>query len=149
MKTYIGISRDHSGSMGHIARFAARDYNQTIEAVREASAANGQDTIVSVVECGAGSGRSLVQKVVVNSSVNALKPLAENAYSARGSGTPLWDSVGDLIDMLESAPDKDDPNVSFLVMIITDGEENSSYRWTIVKLKERIKKSLSTPASTL
>lgn len=39
---------------------------------------------------------------------------------------PLFDSVDKLIDLLSAAPDANDPSVSFLVMVITDGEENSS-----------------------
>jgi len=143
-KTYIGISRDHSGSMRHIAHYAARDYNQTIEAIKEASKANDQDTIMSVVECGAGNASNVVRKVVMNSSLSAIQPLSESAYIADGSGTPLWDSVGDLITMMENVPDAKDPDVSFLVMAITDGEENSSYRWTIGTLKEKIKKLQNT-----
>lgn len=131
-KTYIGISRDHSGSMQGIAPAAARDYNQNIEIIKEASDSAGQDTVVSVVEC-----RSSVTRSVVNSSINALKPIPERGYNVGGM-TALWDSIGELIEIMESTPDANDPDVSFLVMIITDGEENTSKKWTISKLKNKI-----------
>ena len=138
MKNYIGISRDHSGSMYSIAKAAARDYNDNIAAIKEASLANNQDTIVSVVKCGAGRPAKVVREIV-NSNVHVLKPLVESQYNADGNSTPLFDSVGDLIEMLQAVPDADDINVSFVVMVITDGEENSSTKWTGTKLGAKIK----------
>jgi hypothetical protein len=137
MKTYVGLSRDHSCSMRSIARAAARDYNSKISSIREASLANNQDTIVSVVECGYGN-TDRVRRAITNSSISTLQPLTEHAYVADGRGTPLWDSVGELIEMFESTPDANDKDVSFLVMAITDGEENTSKEYTNAQIKELI-----------
>lgn len=134
-KTYIGISRDHSVSMRTIARAAARDYNQTVEGIRESSLTAGQDTILSVVRCGSGP-RAEVVREIVNSSVAAVKPINESAYNADGPSTPLFDSVGDLIEQLERVPDA--ATASFLVMAITDGDENSSRRWPAARLMQKI-----------
>lgn len=138
MKTYIGMSRDHSGSMRSIARAAARDYNSKISSIREASLANNQDTIVSVVECGYGD-TDRVRRAITNSSISTLQPLTEHAYVADGRGTPLWDSVGELIEMFESTPDANDKDVSFLVMAITDGEENASRKYSPKTLAAKIR----------
>jgi len=123
MKQYIGISRDHSGSMSSLARHAMNDYNQNISAIKDAAEKQDIDTVVSVVECGRGY-KGTVERTVVNSGVSRLKPL--EAYVTDGSSTPLFDSVAELISILETAPGSKDPNVSFLVMAITDGAENSS-----------------------
>jgi hypothetical protein len=129
MKTYIGISRDHSGSMSSITRAAARDYNKTIVSIRENSEKNAQDTIVSVVKCGVRS-QGLVEREVVNSSVASLKPLDESTgYKADGGSTPLFDSVGELIEMFERLPDAQDKTVSFVIMAVTDGGDNNSPKW--------------------
>lgn len=141
MKNYIGISRDHSGSMRSIAHVAGKDYNSKIESIREATLSNGQDTIVSVVECGHGL-TDRIKRVVVNSNVTALKPITN--YVANGYGTPLLDSVGDLIEQFQAMPDANDPEVSFLVMAITDGEENSSRKYTPASLSALIKKLTAT-----
>lgn len=141
MKNYIGISRDHSGSMRSIAHVAAKDYNSKIESIKEATLSNNQDTIVSVVECGYGTTRN-VRAVVTNSNVNALQPITK--YIADGCGTPLFDSVGELIEMFEKVPDANDPEVSFLLMIITDGEENSSRRWNANSLANKIRQLTAT-----
>lgn len=140
-KNYIGISRDHSGSMRSIAHVAGRDYNSKIETIREATLANSQDTIVSVVECGAGR-TSGIKRVVTNSNVTALEPIGR--YIADGAGTPLFDSVGDLIEQFEAMPDANDPNVSFLVMAITDGGENASRRWTANSLSRKMRELSNT-----
>lgn len=135
MKTYIGISRDHSASMSRIATFTARDYNSKVETIKESASLLKQNTIVSVVECGYGD-TSRVRRVVVNSAVEALQPIGH--YETRGSGTPLFDSVGDLIEQFESVPDANDPEVSFLVMAITDGAENASFKYNPRNLSKRL-----------
>lgn len=132
MKNYIGISRDHSGSMHGLQQPAMRDYNSKIQVIKEATLANNQDTIVSVNEFG-----STVRRVVQNSNVTALHPITN--YGCSGM-TALWDSVGDLIEQFESMPDANNPDVSFLVMAITDGEENSSRRYSASRLAEKIRK---------
>lgn len=141
MKNYIGISRDHSGSMRSIAHVAKDDYNSKIDSIKEATLANNQDTIVSVVECGTGNSSS-VGRVVVNSNVTALKHI--DRYIADGRGTPLLDSVGDLIEQFEATPDANDPNVSFLVMAITDGYENASRRWNATSLSRKMRELTAT-----
>lgn len=137
MKNYIGISRDHSASMGGIGRFAAKDYNVQIEAIHEAATQFKADTIVSVVKCGVGH-RGQVQRESVFSSSSVLVPLNENNYDTSGSSTPLWDSIGELITIMQAAPDAQDPDVSFVVMVITDGEENSSRTWSSTALIRKI-----------
>jgi len=143
MKQYIGISRDHSISMQGIARAAARDYNDNIAVIREAAHESKVDTIVSVVKSGVGAQGKVVREVV-NSAVGVLHPIQESAYVADGHSTPLLDSIGDLISMLESVPDASDPNVSFLVMAITDGEENSSRLWNWRTLAEKMRRLTAT-----
>lgn len=139
MKQYIGISRDHSGSMQSLTKAAMADYNNNVTAIRNAAKLEDIDTIVSTVKCGVGIGT--VQREAVNSSVAALKPLTK--YSAEG-GTPLFDSIGELVTLLEKTPDADDPSVSFLVMAITDGQENQSTKYNAKSFAELIKQKQGT-----
>jgi len=138
MKNYIGISRDHSGSMRDIALAAGRDYNDNIASIKEGSAEHNIDTIVSVVKCGVGRN-AVVEREVVNSNVTTLQSIKDGQYIADGSATPLFDSVGDLIEQLEAVPDANDPEVSFIVMVITDGGENSSRKWSGTSIAKKIK----------
>lgn len=143
MKTYIGISRDHSGSMATLARAAARTYNNEIASIKESATAGNQDVIVSVVKCGHGR-QGTVHREIVNSNITTLQPLQESAYQAEANSTPLFDSVGELIDILSAVPDVNDPEVAFLVNIITDGEENSSRQWSGSSLAAKIKQLQAT-----
>jgi hypothetical protein len=125
--------------MYYISQAACRDYNNNIAAIKSAAKENDIDTIVNVVKCGVGHQASVVRETI-NSNVQVLKPIPENQYIADGSGTPLFDSIGELIDMMSAVPDADDPQVSFLVMVITDGQENRSGKWNAKRLTETIKK---------
>lgn len=123
MKNYIGFSRDHSGSMRSIAHAAMRDYNSQLGNIQFAAQQQNQDTIVSVVTIGVGS-RAIVGREVVNSNVQVLKPLTR--YDADAGGTPMLESVFELIKILKAVPDYDDPDVSFLVHLTTDGQETQA-----------------------
>jgi len=134
-KLYVGIVRDHSGSMDWLSKAAMEDYNSLITTIRNASDQQDVDTIVSTVKCGVGVSGSN-EREVINSSVLRLKPLT--TYRADGSYTPLFDAVADVIDLLEKVPDAKDENVSFLVLVVTDGEDNRSVKWDGRMLGDRI-----------
>ncbi len=131
----MGLVKDHSGSMGHLSVAAMRDYNTLITAIKDASDKSDIDTIVSSVECGRGSAGE-VRTDFVNSSVNRLKQLS--TYVTDGGSTPLFDSVGEIIDILEKAPDAKNDNVTFLVMVVTDGIDNNSVKWSGRTLGDRL-----------
>lgn len=126
MKTYIGFSRDHSGSMSSLAKAAMDDFNKLVAGIRKNAIDNSVDTIVSVMECGRGTMGDN-NMVVKNSSVLGVKPL--ECYITDGGSTPLFDSVGELIDAMMNVPDAKDPDVNFLVMVITDGQDNASRKY--------------------
>lgn len=138
MKNYISFVRDHSGSMRNIARHAARDYNENIASIKEEAINHGIDTIVSVIELGY-EDTDRVRTVVKNSSVIALTPIVETDYSARGHGTPLFDSVGEAIEQLKSVPDADDKTVSFVVFVTTDGGNNASTQYSGADIARMVK----------
>jgi hypothetical protein len=138
MKQYIGIARDHSGSMASLAHAAIKDYNDTVRVVDEASINNNIDTIVSPVKFGINNR---VDREIVNSNIDRLRPLT--SYITDGT-TPLFDAVGELIDLLSAAPDSGIDGVTFLVMVITDGQENASRKWTGRSIGDRIRKLQAT-----
>lgn len=143
MKQYVGFVRDHSASMRPITRGAAKDYNSNLLAFQTAARENGVDTILTVVECGVGQVAKVVN-VVVNSNVYVVEPIAETAYHASGTGTPLFDSVNQIVSLMRNVPDAFDPQVSFLVMVITDGQENSSSRGSKERMMENIRQLQAT-----
>lgn len=147
LKNYIGFSLDFSASMQSLRSAAAADYNSNIALIKQEATNHEQDTIVSVVKNGMSDGKSghgVVQRWIQNSSANALQVLNVSDYGPLGGSTPLFDSVGELISMFEQVPDAKDQNVSFLIQVITDGEENSSKTWTASKLAAKIRQLQAT-----
>lgn len=130
LKQYIGISRDHSGSMYPIANAAKNDYNAQIDTIRKASTDFNIQTNVTTVTCG-----GYARYETINQDISRINFL--NSYYATG-GTPLFDSVKMLIDELKRWDDGS-PNTSFLIQVITDGEENTS-RITSTQLASEIRR---------
>jgi len=124
MKNYICFVNDHSGSMRFLTEAAIRDYNSIIESVKNAATREMQDTIVNTV--GFGFGHPSIMRQVINSNPHVLNPVI--SWPAVGQ-TPLYDAIGDAIDLLKSVPDHENSKVSFLVSITTDGGENDSTKY--------------------
>ena len=135
-KNYIGFVNDHSGSMRNLASAAIKDYNANIDAVKHAANTEMLDTVVSVVGVGYPSDSQVTRQVQI-SNPHVLKPVT--VWPANG-GTPLYDGIGNMIELLESLPDAKDPNVSFLIMITTDGEEMHSTKYTRSTLRQLIER---------
>lgn len=66
-----------------------------------------------------------------------VKPLTADDYQPRG-GTPLLDAVGQSIAQLEDDWKAEKPD-RCIVVIVTDGEENSSHEYTKDKIKALVK----------
>ena len=125
MKQYVGFIRDHSGSMylSGLESAAMNDYNSCITECKENAVKYDIDTVVFTIKCGVGANGDVVHETV-NSSIAAIKPL--NKYIADGHATPLFDSAADLITMMAAVPDAHNKEVSFLIVVVTDGYENAS-----------------------
>lgn len=140
MRTYVGIVRDHSGSMTSLRNGAAADYNKTLNSIKLSLKETNQDGRLSVVECGAGR-RAEVKTVESNRVIEHVNPYT-GMYHTDGGSTPLWDSVGAVIEDLWNAAttngDVNDTTTAFLVLVITDGGENSSKKWTGSRLASKI-----------
>jgi hypothetical protein len=135
-KTYVAIVRDHSGSMRSLQKGAAADYNTVIDSIKNASIETDEDTYVTVVECGAGRD-GLVKRVETNTSVHRMKPITN--YNTEGNRTPLWDSMAEAIAVLSVLESIDKEDGAFLVMVITDGDDNSS-KHTPSNIKQEIER---------
>jgi hypothetical protein len=147
-KQYIAFCTDHTGSMRSRIKPAVADYNALVESVKAASIANNVDTIVSHVKIG-HRGNGAPHIAIRNSSLTALSTMSVEDYDADAQETRLFDTVVEAIELLKKVPDYEDPDVSFLIMINTDGGNNAgrvrgaemarmiselqkSDRWTVV-----------------
>lgn len=141
-RTIIGFVRDHSGSMSGLRAAAAKDYNAQLDSHQVLSAKANIDTYASVIKCGA-HGTSGVEVVSQHVPIAQLQKLGAHQYDTPG-GTPLWDSVGRAIEVLETSPFAKKPNVGFLVIVVTDGEEMHSQIWNAQRLAARIRELQAT-----
>ena len=137
MKQYVGFSNDHSGSMRSHQRNAANDFNANLVAVQNGAREQQIQTLISVVECGYGDTARVRRTMLHENAVN-VRQISPHDYTTRGRGTPLWDSVGDLIEAFESVYDKDNLDVSFLIMVTTDGAENASVKYNAASIARKI-----------
>lgn len=120
-KQYIVFINDHSGSMDNLTSAAIKDYNRNIQAVVNAANQEKLDTIVSVIDF--GFNRDPVRRTIVNSNPHVLLPINKWEVDFK---TPLYDAIVNAIELCKSLPDAKGDHVSFLIMITTDGGENSS-----------------------
>lgn len=140
-KNYIGFVNDHSGSMDGLRAAAISDYNANISAIKHAASAEMLDTVVSVVGIGLGHTNNRVTRQVVISNPHVLKEVTE--WDCPGN-TPLYDGIGNMVELFSSLPDANDDHVSFLVMITTDGEENGSRTYNALSIAELIEQKQAT-----
>lgn len=126
--THIAFVLDRSGSMGSIRRETVDVFNQQLEKAR------GSTDRVTLVTF------SFTPDVPRFIGVN--DKLAVEDYVPAG-GTALYDAIGETVTMLQ-AVEQSDPDTSYLVIIITDGEENASTKYGRDSLSSLIKELQAT-----
>lgn len=137
IKQYVGLVRDHSASMGGLQDAALKDYNANLESIKAASVKEEIDTILNVV-----AFENSIDLVNSNSSITGVRPLQR--YTTNGGNTPLIQSITHLIEHMELVPDAGDKNVSFLVMVTTDGQENVANKPQIAAFARKVQQLQST-----
>ena len=131
-KQYIVFINDHSGSMNILKTAAIKDYNRNIQAVVNAANQEKLDTIVSVIDF--GYAYNPVRRTIINSNPHVLLPITKWDTVA---STPLYDAIYAAIELCKTLPDAKESHVSFLIMLTTDGGENSS-KYTQQAIKSEI-----------
>jgi uncharacterized protein YegL len=132
LKTRIAILLDSSGSMQSISREAVDMFNEQVRAIRKGAAE--VDTKVSLVTFASEANAPLF----FNTDVSNLKELDYDQYNPNG-GTAMYDAIGTTIDALKLLPEANEENTSFLMVIISDGQENASKKFNSAAIAERVK----------
>lgn len=136
---HIALVIDESGSMGGIRSETHNQINNLLRTISHNAKVTGQKTTVTIVRLGSSRGNVYTQCKFVDSN-NA----EFNDYNPYGS-TPLFQALSEAIDTLEGSPDSSKKNVSFLVMTITDGEENASgINYNSIFIRSKIDRTQST-----
>lgn len=139
---YVAIIKDHSVSINsyRLTEACKNDYNMNVATLKELARTNNIRTLLTVIECGAEYAPGLVRVAVENFPIEQV--YSTHNYVARGGATPLFDSVGKAIEILEKQPRDDD--TAFLIAAITDGENNMMNYWNASKLSRKIQELQNT-----
>jgi uncharacterized protein YegL len=129
--TEIVAILDCSGSMILLTDETISGYNAFID---EQKKAPGEAKLTTVIF------NSAIEKLYDRVDIQKVKPLTEKEYHAQGM-TALLDAIGQSVDdlgkKLAATPEEERPS-KVVVMILTDGEENSSNRYSHERIKEMI-----------
>lgn len=123
---YVAFIIDESGSMMPTKKETINGINEQLQELRKTSSI---ETYVSIVKFS-----STVETKVWNLPLAEVKDLTENDYDPCGT-TAMLDAVGLTIFKLRNIEVNKDDDVSYLLIIVSDGQENSSkeYSWEEVR----------------
>ncbi len=125
---HIAILVDASGSTQSIAGKLLEQVNKQLVVARDRGIAEDQENRISIYTFAEQAARPLFFDVPLTSCT--INPLTRAAYDV-GGGTAMLDSIGMAIgDLDQHNKDLSGADHSFMLMCITDGEENVSRKFT-------------------
>jgi len=137
LKTAIGVVVDESGSMDIRAEETRVTFNKYFDDIEE-SDPEALVTVATFSSYNPMGSNKRVRYLCKNKSVKDMPYLDEENYRPMG-GTPLLDSVGEVVSTL-SREDAD----RYLVVILTDGQENDSREYTYSGIQSLIQTKQAT-----
>ena len=126
---HIAFVIDKSGSMNKIREQTINNINEQLDTLEDAATADQEDKIHMVTFNGKVS--EPVRWLVA-------ERFTEEDYEPRGN-TALLDAVGKTITTLQDIEVADDEDVSYLLVILSDGQENTSKEYNRTQVSSMIK----------
>ena len=139
IETHYLLILDRSGSMSAVRDVTISGFNEQIQKIKalEAKYPN-QKYYISLVTF---SSNDDITEIYFDKPVSECKEITKADYDPNGS-TALYDAMGFGITKLEEIVkpkyDNEDVYSTSVVVILTDGEENDSKKWTSGKTKELV-----------
>jgi|SRR5689334_3173416 len=121
LRNHIAIVIDSSSSMRGFSHDVPRIIGEQVAEIKKNAAKMGQDTSLAIY-----TFDDNVRKVISVDDVFNFKTFV--GYSPNGN-TALFDAVGMAITDFQNLSDANSQDTSFLIITITDGQENRSRRW--------------------
>lgn len=135
MKTHIAVVLDESGSMGGSRQAVIDGYNEFLLGLRkELTKKEAKDVLVSLSLFDAYGVEPTCRRVLDSAPLDKAKELGNDGYAPRG-GTPLYDAIGAEIARLDKSVNGD----KAMMVVFTDGYENSSTEYTSEQVREMIR----------
>lgn len=132
MQNRIAILLDSSSSMSTMRKEAIDAFNAQIAEIRKGSAT--MDTKISLY-----TFADTVRCLFRNRPIDNVENLDEMNYVPSGV-TSLYDAIGEATNDLSGLAEAKNENCSFLVVIVTDGQENNSKTHTYASVSGAIDK---------
>lgn len=129
MNRHIAFILDRSGSMQDVKSATISGFNEYIERLK-------RDDPEATLQLALFDTEGI--DVAESRKARDIVPLNDKTYIPRAN-TPLWDAVGKVV-----SESQDNGDTAYLVVILTDGQENSSREWDRKKLAALIKEREST-----
>lgn len=134
--THVAFILDRSGSMDVMRKEAVQAFNEQVDVIRESSGEN--EIYLSLITFSTAIDEPILWDTFTEKGWEKLK-LTEEKYVPNGM-TSLYDAIGTTITRLDKEnPVKPDEDVSFLIIIVSDGAENNSVAWEGTDLRSKIK----------
>lgn len=120
-KVLVNFIQDRSGSMGSVWPETLNGYKSFVEDLQKKGREDGVDYLFSLTVFD-----TVVDCPFIAEAIDNIKPDGLAAFGPRGS-TALYDAVGKTVENI-SADSKGADKI--IVVIVTDGQENSSREWS-------------------
>lgn len=133
---HMGIALDESGSMAGTKQETISGVNEQIQELKKTSSIDSTFTLVKF------SGPTDIKVIYSATPISEVKEITEEDYEPNG-GTAMYDGVGRLLNEFQQKVD-DNENTSYLVLVVSDGEENTSQEYDSPKIAAMIKERLAT-----
>lgn len=140
---HVALVIDKSGSMQPHRKEVVAQFNAQLETLRQEQKNNVDQITTLNLYTFDSSDRPSVKALHRCAPILGVPDWSLYSYFP-GGGTPLVDAVGTSVDDFLHLPDKNAVNVSFLVIVITDGYENSSTIYSKSLLKDLLRKVQAT-----
>lgn len=133
-QTFVALVLDESGSMSSMREAAIGLFNTQRETLQKTGKKGGV-TKVTFVKFGQNE-MPHVNLVFHAREPEKLPELTNQNYIPQ-NGTPMRDGIGLAIEKLE-AEDDGGKDTAFLVVVVTDGQENQSREWSADRLRTKV-----------
>jgi uncharacterized protein YegL len=122
-RTYVAVILDGSGSMSSIKSPAVLATNSMLDTIKNRSEAEREETFLAFI-----TFNNYVNTLIQPTPISNVGRVDPKLFHPQG-GTALFDAVGQAVELLQKQPGANHKDTSFLVMAITDGEENTSIKY--------------------
>lgn len=135
LRTYVAIVLDQSGSMESCRQQTIDGFNEQVQVVKRDG---NENTFVSLVRF-----NDHVDPKFFNASLDQLSEITYSDYKPDGM-TAMYDAVGETITRLKNETDADCPENAYLLVIVSDGFENSSKKFKQRDIAEMVQSLTAT-----